>query len=116
MGAGAVRDFLSWLASERNVSASTQNQAKSALLFRYREVLKIDLPWLGEVVAAKASRRLPVVLTSAEARRGRAAQVARIDPRPERMSTGASGVECEALPALPRQRVSLTGDLQLSPA
>jgi len=69
LGAEAVRDFLSHLASARNVSASTQNQAKSALLFLYREVLKIELPWLDEVIAAKASRRLPVVLTQTETRR-----------------------------------------------
>lgn len=56
------------LAAERGVSASTQNQAKAALLFLYREVLKIDLPWLDGVVAAKVSRRLPVVLTSREVR------------------------------------------------
>ena len=69
MGAEEVRDFLSHLATERNVSASTQNQAKSALLFLYREVLKIELPWLDEVVAAKVARRLPVVLTPTETRR-----------------------------------------------
>jgi integron integrase len=69
MGAEEVRDFLSYLATERNVSASTQNQAKSALLFLYREVLHIELPWLDEVIAAKASRRLPVVLTPTEMRR-----------------------------------------------
>lgn len=69
LGAEAVRDFLSHLASERNVSASTQNQAKSALLFLYRKILKIELPWLDEVIAAKASRRLPVVLTPTETRR-----------------------------------------------
>lgn len=69
MGADEVSAFLSYLASERNVSASTQNQAKSALLFLYREVLGIELPWLDEVVAAKAVRRLPVVLTPTEARR-----------------------------------------------
>ncbi|MCX7627405.1 MAG: integron integrase [Methylophilaceae bacterium] len=69
MGAKEVRDFLSHLATERNVAASTQNQAKSALLFLYREVLKIELPWLDEVIAAKASRRLPVVLTPTEVRR-----------------------------------------------
>ena len=69
LGAEAVRDFLSYLASERNVSAATQNQAKSALLFLYREVLKIELPWLSEVVAAKATQRLLVVLTPTEARR-----------------------------------------------
>lgn len=69
MGAAEVTDFLSYLASERNVSASTQNQAKSALLFLYREVLQIELPWLDEVIAAKNARRLPVVLTQTEARR-----------------------------------------------
>jgi integron integrase len=69
MGADEVTAFLSHLASERKVSASTQNQAKAALLFLYREVLQIDLPWLDEVVAAKASRRLPVVLTQSEVRR-----------------------------------------------
>lgn len=69
MGAEEVRDFLSHLAVERNVAASTQNQAKSALLFLYREVLHIELPWLDEVIAAKVSRRLPVVLTQTETRR-----------------------------------------------
>jgi integron integrase len=69
MGAGEVAAFLSYLASERGVSASTQNQAKSALLFLYREVLGIELPWLDEVIAAKVSRRLPVVLTPTEVRR-----------------------------------------------
>lgn len=69
MGADEVQSFLSYLAMERNVSASTQNQAKSALLFLYRDVLHIELPWLDEVVAAKSSRRLPVVLTQTEFRR-----------------------------------------------
>ncbi len=69
MGAEEVTAFLSHLANERNVSASTQNQAKSALLFLYREVIGIELPWLDEVVAAKVSRRLPVVLTQTEVRR-----------------------------------------------
>ncbi len=69
MGAGEVTAFLTHLALERNVSASTQNQAKSALLFLYREVLEMELPWLDEVIAAKAARRLPVVLTQVEARR-----------------------------------------------
>ncbi len=69
MGAGEVTAFLTHLATERNVSASTQNQAKSALLFLYRAVLGIELPWLDEVISAKAPRRLPVVLTQAEARR-----------------------------------------------
>lgn len=69
MGAEEVRDFLSHLATERNVSASTQNQAKSALLFLYRDVLQIELPWLDEVIAAKSAKRLPVVLTQTETRR-----------------------------------------------
>jgi integron integrase len=69
MGADEVTAFLSHLASERNVSASTQNQAKSALLFLYREVLGMGLPWLDEVIAAKTPRRLPVVLTQTEVRR-----------------------------------------------
>lgn len=69
MGAEEVRDFLSHLASERNVSASTQSQARSALLFLYKEVLGIELPWLDEVVNAKKGKRLPVVLTQAEVRR-----------------------------------------------
>lgn len=68
MGAGEVRDFLSHLAVDRKVAAATQNQAKSALLFLYREVLKIELPWLDEVIAAKTGKRLPVVLTQVEVR------------------------------------------------
>jgi len=68
LGAAEVRDFLSHLAVDRNVAASTQNQAKSALLFLYREVLHIQLPWLDEVIAAKMSKRLPVVLTQTETR------------------------------------------------
>src|SRR5690606_1978701 len=48
------------------VSASTQNQAKAALLFLYKAVLGVDLPWLGEIVSAQRSRRLPVVLTRRE--------------------------------------------------
>jgi len=68
MGAEEVTAFLTHLALERKVSSSTQNQAKSALLFLYREVLGMELPWLDEVIAAKATRRLPVVLTQVEVR------------------------------------------------
>lgn len=68
MGAEEVQGFLSHLAVERNVSAATQNQAKSALLFLYRDVLHIDLPWLDEVISAKSSKRLPIVLTQTEMR------------------------------------------------
>lgn len=68
MGAPEVEAFLTHLAVERKVSASTQNQAKAAVLFLYKEVLQIDLPWLGEVTAAQVSKRLPVVLTPREVR------------------------------------------------
>jgi integron integrase len=66
MGAAEVEAFLSNLAVERQVAAPTQNQAKAALLFLYGEVLGVDLPWLDAVVQAKASQRLPVVLTREE--------------------------------------------------
>lgn len=68
MGAGEVEAFLTHLAVERRVSASTQNQAKSALLFLYKDVLGIELPWLENVTQAKRGQRLPVVLTAREAR------------------------------------------------
>lgn len=68
MGAVEVEAFLSHLAVERNVSASTQNQAKAALLYLYKQVLDVDLPWLNEVVQAKTPKRLPVVLTPTEVR------------------------------------------------
>ncbi len=66
MGGPEVEAFLTHLAVEGNVSASTQNQALSALLFLYREVLEIDLPWLDDVVRAKKPQRLPSVLNRAE--------------------------------------------------
>ena len=68
MGVVEVEAFLSHLAVERHVSASTQNQAKAALLYLYKQVLEIDLPWLNEVVQAKTPKRLPVVLTPTEVR------------------------------------------------
>lgn len=68
MGAREVEAFLSHLAVEGRVSASTQSQALSALLFLYREVLELDLPWLDKVVRAKPSQHMPVVLTVAEVR------------------------------------------------
>jgi len=68
MGAPEVEAFLSDLAVAGGVASSTQNQALSALLFLYREVLEIQLPWLDNVTRAKPSRRLPVVLTPAEVR------------------------------------------------
>lgn len=66
LGAAEVEAFLTHLAVEGNVAASTQNQAKSALLFLYREVLEAELPWLDNVERAKAPKRLPVVLTRDE--------------------------------------------------
>ena len=66
MGAVEVEVFLTYLAVERNVSASTQNQAKSALLFLYKEVLGVALPWLDNIEQAKTPKRLPVVLTKTE--------------------------------------------------
>jgi integron integrase len=68
LGAPEVAAFLTHLAVDRTVAPSTQNQAKSALLFLYRVVLELQLPWLDEIVAAKDSRRLPVVLTPSEVR------------------------------------------------
>lgn len=69
LGGAEVEAFLSGLATERNVAASTQNQALSALLFLYREVLRVDLPWMASVLRAKRPRRLPVVLSVEEVRR-----------------------------------------------
>ena len=69
MGAGEVEAFLIELAVKRNVSASTQNQALSALLFLYKEVLALDLPWLADIVRAKKPQRLPVVLSIEEVHR-----------------------------------------------
>ena len=66
MGAPEVEAFLTHLAVEDHVAAATQNQALSALLFLYREVLGIDLPWLDNVTRAKRPQRLPVVLTRDE--------------------------------------------------
>ncbi|GAC1629616.1 MAG: integron integrase [Nevskia sp.] len=69
MGGAEVAAFLSSLAVDRNVSANTQNQALSAILFLYKAVLGIDLPWMTEVVRAKKPQRLPTVLTIEEVSR-----------------------------------------------
>ena len=66
MGKAEVEAFLTSLAVERNVAASTQNLALSAILFMYREVLAAPLPWLEEVTRAKKPARLPTVLTRDE--------------------------------------------------
>ena len=68
MGAVEVEQFLSSLAVEGQVAASTQNQALSALLFLYRQVLEVELPWLENVTRAKRPRRLPTVLARDEVR------------------------------------------------
>ena len=68
MGAAEVEWFLSDLASRRHVAASTQNQALAALLFLYRDVLGVDLPWMENIRRAKRPERLPVVLTREEVR------------------------------------------------
>ena len=68
MGKEEIEAFLTHLAVEGRVSASTQSQAKAALLFLYQKVLKVEVDWLKDVVAAKQPQRLPTVLTSEEAR------------------------------------------------
>jgi site-specific recombinase XerD len=69
LGAPEVEGFLSGLAVQGKVSASTQNQALSALLFLYRQVLGVELPWLDGVVRAKRPQRLPTVLSREEVTR-----------------------------------------------
>jgi len=69
MGKPEVEVFLSFLANEENVAVSTHRQALSALLFLYREVLGVELPWLSEMGRPKIPKRLPVVLTETEVRR-----------------------------------------------
>lgn len=69
MGIREVEAFLTYLAAERDVAGSTQNQALSAILFLYKEVLEMELPWLENVTRAKKPKRLPVVMTPDETRR-----------------------------------------------
>ena len=68
LGAPEVEQFLTHLAVHRKVSAATQNQALQALLFLYRHVLQIELPWLDNITRASHPRRRPVVLSRAEVR------------------------------------------------
>lgn len=68
MGAPEVEAYLSHLATARDVAAGTQNQAMHAILFLYKQVLCIDLPWLDGITRAKPSKRLPTVLTQSETR------------------------------------------------
>lgn len=66
MGAAEVEAFLTALATDGKVAPGTQNQALSSLLFLYREVLGVDLPWMETMVRAKRPRRVPVVLSRDE--------------------------------------------------
>ena len=66
MGASEVEAFLTHLATDCKVSASTHNQALSAILFLYREVLAIELPWLNGINRPTKKRRIPSVLTKDE--------------------------------------------------
>lgn len=66
LGKLEIEAFLTHLAVNRKVSASTQNQALNAILFLYKQVLNVDLPWLEDVTRAKKPKRLPVVLTKPE--------------------------------------------------
>jgi integron integrase len=100
MGAAEVAAFLTSFAVQGKVAASTQNQALSALLFLYREVLGVDLPWLDEVVRAKRPLHLPVVLTREELR----AVLLRLDGVPRLMAVllygaGLRLLECRRLRA-----------------
>jgi site-specific recombinase XerD len=69
MGAKEIEAYLSHLAVKRNVAASTQNQALAAVLFLYKEVLGMELPWLDGVTRARRPERLPVVLSVSEVQR-----------------------------------------------
>ena len=66
MGSREIESFLAWLATERKVAVSTHKQALSALLFLYREVLEVDLPWLNDIGRPKTPERLPSVLSREE--------------------------------------------------
>jgi integron integrase len=68
MGAVEINEFLTHLAVERNVSASTQSQALAAILFLYRDVLGEEVPWLNDLVRAPRRERVPVVLSRDEVR------------------------------------------------
>ena len=98
MGETEIGRFLSSLAAERRVAASTQNQALAALLFLYKEVLGRNLGWIVPAVRAKAPARLPVVLTAAEVR----AVLARMRGTPKLMAallygSGLRVLECARL-------------------
>lgn len=66
MGVSEIRDYLSYLATEKSVAASTQTVALSALLFLYRQVLEIDLSYIDSIERAKRPERVPAVFTRSE--------------------------------------------------
>jgi len=68
LGKSEIEAFLSHLAVDRNVAPSTQNQALNGILFLYRHVLEMDVPWLDDVVRASTRKRIPVVLDPDEVR------------------------------------------------
>lgn len=95
MGSAEVEAFLSLLAVKGKVAASTQNQALSALLFLYRVVLGIELPWMEGVVRAKRPKRVPTVLSQGEVR----CLLAHMEGRPQLLAsllygTGMRLMEC----------------------
>lgn len=69
MGADEIRAFISNLAVKENVSSSTQNQALQAILFLYKEILKIEVGWINEIERAARKKHIPVVFSRAEAKR-----------------------------------------------
>jgi site-specific recombinase XerD len=69
MGAPDVTVFVSWLDTDRNIAAATQNRALAALRFLYKAILERDLPWFDDLVRAKHPVRLPVVLSEADVRK-----------------------------------------------
>jgi site-specific recombinase XerD len=98
MGPQEVRMFLSHLAIEHHVAASTQRQAWSAIAFLYREILEQDLSWLDDMERAKKLERLPVVFSRAEVRAG----LAHLDGQPWLMASllygaGLRWMECVRL-------------------
>ena len=103
MGYAEVEAFLTYLAVDQHVAASTQTQALSALLFLYRQVLEIDLDGPLDVVRAKKPQHLPTVLTKEEARRiiGFMSGVHQLTPALAR--------RCKCGAAAVRQRVALDG-------
>ena len=69
LGAAELQRFLTHLAVDVRVSASSQNQALSALLFLYKKVLGVDLPWMDDIVRARRPIRVPIVMTRNEVAR-----------------------------------------------